>query len=214
MSFEIRSITRTEALPLFQRYHGYKSMGGVCTYLFGVLERGSVVAAFAWQPPAAGCARSVLPDASYGVLCLSRMVAVPKEERNLRHLSKPLRFQMRNLIDRGRWPALVTFSDEGLGHTGHVYKCSGWKKTSRKKRSQFMDKEGRRTAPYSDGKKVEGLIKVGVAYIQRWEKHAVPPEEAAGWIEANGWQREAIPGKFWSSGNQAYRMSKQQSMPF
>lgn len=34
-------------------------------------------------------------------------------------VSKPLRRQMRVEIDRGRWPVLITYSDEGQGHTGH-----------------------------------------------------------------------------------------------
>jgi tRNA U34 5-carboxymethylaminomethyl modifying GTPase MnmE/TrmE len=59
--------------------------------------------------------------------------ALPREERRLRHISKPLKRQMRDLIDRTRWPVLVTYSDEGQGHLGHVYKCSGWQKTTRKR---------------------------------------------------------------------------------
>jgi len=79
-----------------------------------------VVAAYAWQPPPPGASRAVCPEAPEGVLALSRMVAVPRDERRLQHVSTPLRRQMRVLIDRGRWPVLVTYSDEGQGHTGNA----------------------------------------------------------------------------------------------
>ena len=86
------------------------------------------------------------------MLALSRMVAVPREKRELRHISKPLRVQMRRRIDRTRWPVLVTYSDEGQGHTGHVYKCSGWQATERTRRPTFEDAQGRRQSSYSNGK--------------------------------------------------------------
>ena len=115
----------------------YGGSGRVAVYSFGVLEGSTLVAAFAWQPPPVGAARSVNSHAPHGVLALSRMVSVPKEERRLKHVSKPLRFQMLYLIDRTRWPSLVTYSDEGLGHTGFVYQTSGWKKTTRTLRRQL-----------------------------------------------------------------------------
>ena len=208
MNFHIKSVSVKQVRALFAANHGYKSIGGSFTYLFGVIEHGQIVAAYAWQPPPAGCAKSVLPHAPYGVLSLSRMVAVPKTDRELRHVSKPLRHQMKHLIDRGRWPALVTFSDEGLGHTGHVYMCSGWKKTSRTLRPQFTDNNGRRKSSYSNGKYIKGLKSIGRNYIQRWEHHAVNPEHALDWITTHGWTREPIPGKVWASGNQAHRIVK------
>ena len=208
MTIHIASVSVKQVQRLFELHHDYKSVGGAFTYLFGAIERGKIVAAFAWQPPAAGCAKSVLVGAPYGVLSLSRMVAVPKADRELKHISKPLRHQMKHLIDRGRWPALVTFSDEGLGHTGHVYKCSGWQKTTRKNRRQFVDKRGRRVSPYSNGKQRADLISIGSNHIQRWEHHIIPPEQAEDWIIAHGWRREPIPGKVWASGNQAHRVVK------
>ena len=62
-----------------------------------------------------------------------------------------LRRQMRSLIDRSRWPVLVTYSDEGQGHTGHVYRCSGWHPTMREVRQTYTDEGGRRASSYSGG---------------------------------------------------------------
>ena len=31
------------------------------------------------------------------------------------------------LLDRNRWPFLLTYADTWQGHTGHIYKASNWK---------------------------------------------------------------------------------------
>jgi hypothetical protein len=180
-----------------------------CTYLFVVEEDARIVAAFAWQPPPMGAAKAVCPEVPAGVLSLSRMVAVPQHERELRHISKPLRVQMRQLIDRTRWPVLVTFSDEGLGHTGHVYKCSGWEKTTRTLRPQFVNSNGARTSTYANGRhSKEGLTSIGRAFIQRWEHWACRRGDAFGFMTYHGWRRVPVAGKVWRSGSQAYRWER------
>jgi hypothetical protein len=137
------------------------------------------------------------------------MVAVPKTERILKHISKPLKKIMKNHIDRTRWPALVTFSDEGLGHNGFVYQCSGWKKTTRKKVPQFIDEKGKRTSTYSNGKtRSKHLEKIGDSFIQRWENHAIDPAVALEYLSAHGWRRVPILGKTWASGKQAHKIIK------
>ena len=79
------------ARDLCKSYHGYKSAGGWATYSFAVMEDGRGVAAYVWQPPPPGAAKSVCPEEPAAVLALSRMVAVPKEQRKLKHVSKPSR---------------------------------------------------------------------------------------------------------------------------
>lgn len=201
----LRRATTLEILPLFQKHHGYGGMSSSSTYAFAVEEQGRLVAAFTWQPPPVGAARGVCPEEPSAVLALSRMVAVPRDERELRHISKPLRVQMRKLIDRGRWPVLVTFSDEGMGHTGHVYKCSGWQPTARNKRPQY-ERDGVRTSTYANGlHSRDGLDFIGHAFVQRWEHWACERGEVQATMALAGWHREAIPGKVWKSGNQAHR---------
>lgn len=185
---------------LFERHHAYGSCSTTATYAFGVYEDGVLVAGFAWQPPPFGCASSVLPHG--GVLSLSRMVAVPRGQRRLRHISNPLRMQMRE-IDRGRWPGLVTFSDSSLGHTGHVYKCSGWTATKISRTPNF-ESDGVRTSTYQNGKSSRvGLAHIGYSNKQRWEHHICAPCDAALHMERNGWVRVPIEGKLWRSGAQA-----------
>lgn len=209
VGYDIRDTTLDEVRALCERYHGYGSAGNAAAYVFGVFEATGLVAAYAWQPPPPGAARAVCPEAPHGVLALSRMVAVPAKQRRLNHVSKPLRRQMRNLIDRTRWPVLVTYSDEGQGHTGYVYKCSGWEPTQRVTRPVYVDEDGNRASSYSNGRHGgRSLTRAGATTLQRWEHWACTRGSASAWMESHGWRREVIPGKTWRSGNQAHRYTR------
>ena len=204
-SYDLRPCTLTVVRALCAVHHGYGSAGGFAAYTFAVYEGRVPIAAFAWQPPPPGAARNVCPEAPYGVLALSRMVAVPRDSRTLRHVSRPLRRQMRVLIDRTRWPVLVTYSDEGQGHTGHAYKCSGWQKTTRDRQPVFVDRGGRRCSRYSNGKSGgRALVAAGHTWIQRWEHWACARGAADRWMADHGWVRVPVPGKRWRSGNPAF----------
>lgn len=204
-AIDIRSCSLADVRFLFERYHGYKSVGSVATYCFAVYEDGVPVAAFVWSPPPPGAARqlSSAPGGA-GVLALSRMVAVPRSERRLQKLSKALRRQMTYRIDRGRWPVLVTYSDASQGHTGHVYLCSGWQADGERVRAYCTDDEGARVSKYSNGKRSAAQV-TGTTVLTRWVHRVCPPGEELAWLRTNGWRREEIPDKRWSSGAPAYR---------
>ena len=208
LSYEMRDCSMETVRRLCELHHGYKGAGSAAVYAFAVYEGGRPVAAYSWQPASAGVGPSVCPEAPHGVLALSRMVAVPKVERRLNHVSKPLRRQMRKVIDRTRWPVLVTFHDEGEGHTGHVYRCSGWEKASRSLSPTFADPEtGRRVAPTTSSAGAERrreMVPLGSRWIQRWEHWACPRGGAAEWMAKHGWRRVPVHGRRWRSGNQAY----------
>lgn len=207
-TFDMRPVTIGEVRHLFVAHHGYKSAGVVQVYAFGVFEGEKIVAAYVWQPPAPGAAKAVCPEAPWGVLALSRMVALPRDERALQHVSKPLRWQMRRNIDRTRWPVLLTYSDEGLGHTGHVYLCSGWEKTAQVERPVFMDDSGARASSYSNGRHGTraGVKRTGSTRLQRWEHWACARGEAARWMAQAGWERRPVEGKTWKSGSPAFTL--------
>lgn len=210
--FDIRPTTISTVASLFDRFHPYKSTGKLSVYTFAVFENEEPVAAFVWQPPPPGAARSVFPELPQGVLTLSRMVAAPKSERRLNHISKPLRHQMKRLIDRTRWPVLITYSDESVGHTGHVYKCSGWQKTERRKAQTLTTEDGRRVSRYSNGVAANhNNVTKGTAWIQRWE-HWIAGARAdakpALELFTAHWDKVPIEGKTWRSGAQAYRYER------
>ncbi len=210
-SYNLEPIGVQDAAELLELYHPYRCGARLrpSTYCWGVIEDSRVVAAYIWSPPHYGAARSACPSAPWGVLGLSRMVALPRDQRRLRHVSTPLRRQMRTLIDRARWPVLVSYCDEGL-HSGHVYKCSGWKpadKTTR--RAVHVDSDGNRRTPDSNGHRLEGVKLRRSHYTQarRWTHHACPDVADVGaWMAARGWVRKPIPGKRWVSGNQAHKI--------
>ena len=210
--FDMRDVRIEDVLPLLKRFHAYGGAGNAATYCTGVFEQHGdedrLVAAYIWQPPAPGAAKAVCPEAPHAVLSLSRMVAVSKDERRLKHISKPLREIMRGVIDRGRWPVLLTYSDEGVNHTGYVYQCSGWERTARNERPFYVDDEGNRVSSYSCGSnRREKLTLGGHTHIQRWEHWACPRGGAAAHLAADGWVREPLPGT-WRSGSPKGRWVK------
>lgn len=200
---DIRPCTIEDVARLCVAHHGYGGAGKLAVCCQGVYEEERLVAAFAWLPPPPGAALSVCPEVAGGVLALSRMVAVPKTERVLRHISKPLRIIMRRVIDRTRWPVLITYSDESLGHLGHVYKCSGWKPTIRRKSPSYENGTGQRVSSYSAGvTRVGALVRLPDKYTLRWE-HWISPTPLAYMVDY-GWRLEPVPGKVWRSGKQAH----------
>jgi hypothetical protein len=210
LSYDIRPCPLSEVDDLCKRFHGYGGAGATSTYAFAVYEDDTPIAAYAWQPPPPGAAKSVCPEQPAAVLSLSRMVAVDRSMRKLNHVSKPLRRQMTHFIDRGRWPVLVTYHDEGQGHTGHVYKCSGWTLTRQGElRTFYVDADGNRTSPYSNGKMRGSTLRVGgETRVHRWEHWACGRGEVAAWMSSHGWLRTPVLGKMWRSGNQAYRWKR------
>ena len=212
MKFDLREVQLQDIIHLFEKYHGYGGAGNLKTYAFAVFEDDKPVAAYIWLQPAPGAAKSVCPEAPEGVLALSRMVAVPKSERHLKHISKPLKLQF-GLIDRTRYPVLITYSDEGQGHTGYVYQCSGMEKTLRSKVRFFVDKIGKRVSAYSNGRmRTDEVFPGGSTFIQRWEHWSCNKGEADMHMTNAGWVKTPIPGKVWKSGNQAHRLVKNGSL--
>lgn len=209
MRWDLRACSRSVVKGLVEQHHKYGAMGNGATYAFAVYEDEKPVAGFAWQPPPMGSAKTVCPEFPNGVLSLSRMIAVPKAERRLKHISKPLRYQMLNMIDRTRWPVLVTYSDESSGHTGYVYQCSGWERTAINKARIFTDETGTRVSRFRNGStNTDHLIPLGKTQLQRWEHWICDRGEAAAFVARQGWRREIIPGKVWRSGSQAHKWVK------
>lgn len=217
--YEIRSVKKTDVTQLFLDYHGYKSVPGTATYCFGAFEGEILIAAWTWNPPAHGAAKKVCPEFPQAVLALTRMVAVPRSERpSMPHLSVPLRCIMDTLIDRGRWPVLVTYSDggqiddRGQPHTGTVYKKSGWKKTEKNRRG-FATLDGTpggaRVSLLSCGKRSKHKV-VDYTILQRWEDWIRPKGRVAQWVLDHGWRREprlradGSPAKPWVSGRPSW----------
>lgn len=202
MTFDLRPCKIPDVANLFEQYHGYGSVGRLAVACFAVFEDSRPIAAYVWQPPRPGPADVLAPSAPWGVLALSRMVAVPKAERRLKHISKPLRQIMRSGLDRTRWPILVTYSDGGQGHTGYVYKCSGWTEDGTFPRKFYTDAHGARRSIYANGAPSTGLTFGGTTLLTRWVHRLVPIGEELAYLNSHGWFNVPDPrGRTWRSGN-------------
>lgn len=150
------------------KLHKYKSCPTNLQYSLALYEEGIITAAFAFNVPIAGCAKSVMSDNPNAVLCLTRMVK--HETSRVRHVSKVLRHIMENVIDRDRWKAVVSYSDSSLGHNGYVYQCAGFARDGDRPSRVFVNSRGERCSPFSNGSKARGAIYVCDNVLTRWVK--------------------------------------------
>lgn len=81
-----------------------------------------------WLPPTRRAAEAVAGERWQGVLSLSRLAVAPELPRNA--ASFLLARSMR-LLDRERWPTLLTYADTRHGHTGAIYLATGWRLDAR-----------------------------------------------------------------------------------
>ena len=117
-----------DAVRLIHAWHYSRSAPRTSTYRHGLYRRGVTLCGDGhgvamWIPPIKAAARKVAGDEWEGVLCLSRLVVDPALPTNA--ASFLLGRSMR-LIDRRRWPWLLTFADKAQGHTGAIYLATNW----------------------------------------------------------------------------------------
>jgi hypothetical protein len=109
-------------------WHYAKGGPNTATYLHGLFRRGTFMASdcmgFAWWiPPTKPAAVATHPDNWQGVLSLTRLAIDPGAPKNA---ASYLLSRSRRLIDRVRWPCLVTYADTSEGHTGAIYRADNW----------------------------------------------------------------------------------------
>jgi len=122
----VEPVPMHEGKRLVQELHYSKSHPNTATYLHGLrrAEPFSQIDGIAWWiPPTRSAAEAIAGDNWRGVLALSRLVVHPSVPKN--GASFLLGNSMR-MIDRDRWPVLVTYADTRLGHTGAIYRATNW----------------------------------------------------------------------------------------
>lgn len=122
--------THGEVIGFLRRHHYAKGGPNTSTYRHGLYERGPSWPLVAdlrgvalWIPPTRAAAESVAGDDWRGVLCLSRLACDPDVPRNGASF---LLGRSMSLLDRSRWPVLLTYADRRLGHTGAIYRATNW----------------------------------------------------------------------------------------
>jgi hypothetical protein len=124
--WEVRPCALAVAQALVERLHYSQGGANTGTYVHGLFEcaRPAQPRGCAWWiPPTKAAAHATYPADWEGVLALSRLVIeadVPKNAATFL-LARSMR-----LIDRQRWPCLVTYADEWQGHTGTIYRACNW----------------------------------------------------------------------------------------
>lgn len=173
--WEVRPIALDIASQLIAAYHYAGRGANTATYLHGLFHRGdfwaqSCVGCAWWIPPTKGAAIATYPENWQGVLSLSRLVIAPNIPKNA--ASFLVAASMR-LIDRERWPALVTYADEWQGHTGAIYRATNWRYVGRTKpeRTYVLNgkmiarKAGPRTRTHAE------MLALGAVCIGSFAKH-------------------------------------------
>jgi hypothetical protein len=126
--WEVKPVALAIARSLVRELHYAKNGSNTATYLHGLYPTGSFwdescLGVAWWIPPTEGAGAATYPINPQGVLALSRLVIHPSVPKN--GCSFLLARSVR-LIDRKRWPCLVTYADDWRGHSGAIYKASNW----------------------------------------------------------------------------------------
>ncbi len=139
---------------LVQRHHYAAGASNTETYLHGLFrradafwEQGALGAAW-WIPPTKSAAQALAAEQWGGVLALSRLVIEPGVPGNAATF---LMSSSMRLVDRRRWPWLVTYADSWRGHTGAIYKATGWTEDGETKPEAVYTLRGRMIARKAGG---------------------------------------------------------------
>ena len=112
-----------EARQFVRLYHYARSSANTGTYVHALRRVWQSYGFAIWIPPTRGAAESVAGEAWRGVLCLSRLVVAPDVPANGASF---LLGRSMAMVDRSRWPVLLTYADTRLGHTGAIYRATNW----------------------------------------------------------------------------------------
>lgn len=121
----VDSVPKSAALAMVQRHHYARGASNTATFLHGLYRRDTkqLCGVAWWLPPTKGAAMTVHPDWR-AVLNLSRLVVLPEVPTNACSFLQAQ--SIKRIRQDGRWRALVTYADEGEGHTGAIYRAANW----------------------------------------------------------------------------------------
>jgi hypothetical protein len=124
--FEVRDCPLADAQALVREHHYARGGSSGRVYCHGLYHKLSdlLVGVAWWIPPTRDAAMFVNRENWQKVLALTRMVMVPGAPANA--CSFLLSRSVKAIRKEGRYVTLLTYADQGEGHTGHVYRASGW----------------------------------------------------------------------------------------
>ena len=170
--WEVRTIPLAEAQQLVEKWHYSKGGANTATYRHGLFRRGvDLCYGVAWWiPPTKSAAKATYPENWRGVLSLTRLVVGPDVPKN--GASYLIAASMR-LIDRTRWPCLVTYADEMQGHTGSIYRATNWEYCGMTAKEATWFKNGRMISRKAGPKTRthKEMVDMGCEMVGRFSKH-------------------------------------------
>lgn len=173
--WEVRSVSLSIARVIVEREHYSKGASNTATYLHGLFPKGAFfenecVGVAWWIPPTRTAALATYPANCNGVLALSRMAINPDVPANACSF---LLARSSRLINRERWPCLVTYADEWRGHTGAIYKAVGWEYCGKTKPERTYVLNGRMVARKAGPKtRTHGeMLAEGAEMVGAFAKH-------------------------------------------
>jgi hypothetical protein len=173
--WEVRPVALEVGQRLTECYHYAAGGSNTATYMHGLFRVGELwnwncKGVAWWIPPTKSAALATYPQNWEGVLSLSRLVILPGVPKNAATflLSRSMK-----LIDRGRWPCLVTYADEWQGHTGRIYRAANWQYAGRTKPEATFVKDGRMVARKAGPttRTHQEMLELGCELIGRFSKH-------------------------------------------
>jgi hypothetical protein len=115
-----------DARILVETHHYARGASKTRVYLHGLYDllTDELKGLVWWLPPTRPACLSVNPHEPERVISLSRMVMAPDVPKNACSFLQARSIEL--IRKDGRFNTLVTYADEAQGHTGFVYRVSGW----------------------------------------------------------------------------------------
>ena len=170
--WHVETVALKTAQEMVERFHYARGGSNTATYRHGLFRNGSdICMGIAWWiPPTKSAAHATYPKNWLGVLALSRLAIHPDVPKNACSF---LLARSVKMIDRGRWPCLVTYADEWQGHSGSIYRACNWNYVGKTKPEAVFVKAGRMVARKAGPKtrtKAE-MSELGAELKGRFAKH-------------------------------------------
>lgn len=123
--YSVESISYRSAYDFVEEFHYAKGMSNTCVFAHGLFDDlGALVGVAVWLCPTQRVCKTVDPDSWKRVISLSRLAIHPNVPKNA--CSFLMSRSIALIRKDGRYRSLVSYADTARGHTGLIYRASGW----------------------------------------------------------------------------------------
>lgn len=172
--YSVETVSVKEGLSLIGQYHYAKGGSHTAVFMHGLICNwtGRIEGVVQWLPPTKPTAISVAGEKWRDCLSLSRMVVIPSAPKN--SCSFLMAKSIQTIKAEGRWKILVTYADTRVGHSGLVYRASGWTYfgISSKTTAWIDPKTGKQVATLSTkSRSKQQMVELGYVQVGKFYKH-------------------------------------------